>query len=115
MTYDEIIAALKSGKCDATVESFERAIEDEKRALFELPGGKWKKRDMGRAAREAAREFYADDITRQLTDPVQPSPSNMMGLRRFPVTWAVAEVLRTNKLVRIVERGRRVVTVEAKS
>lgn len=100
MIYDEIITALRNGKMESTVGALERAIDDEARALSELPGGKWKLRDGGSYARESAREFYADDITRQLRDPEQPSPYNMLSLRRFPTVWAVAKVLRANNLIK---------------
>jgi hypothetical protein len=97
MTYDEIIAALHARNCSATSHSLERAVEEEKRALFEN-ASKYKLRDGGRAALAAAKDFYAEDITRQLNEPVPPTPARMLDLRRFPVVWAVAEVLRTNKL-----------------
>lgn len=110
MTYEKIIELLKSKKLDATTEGFERAIRDEAVALIEgttshgsfvrSPGQRTHSypRTPNDAAIQAAREYYAEDITNQLSDPLDPTPTRMMGLRRFPVAWAVAEVLRTNGL-----------------
>jgi len=95
MTYAEIIAVLRRGKCDATADAFERAVRDESRALLALPDSQWKRET---SALESARVFYANDITVQLLGPEQPTPSLMLSNRRFPVVWAVAEVLRTNGL-----------------
>lgn len=99
MTYEEIITALRQGKCDATADALDRAAYEEARALArtdtrpsEVSGS------AARRALPAAEEFYAEDITAQLREPEQPTPNRMLNLRRFPVAWAVAEVLRTNKL-----------------
>lgn len=93
MTYEEIVAALRRGNCDSTADALERAVEDEARALRD------ERRPLGvaaeiQASRAAARDYYAEDITAQLRDPVQPNPNRMLNLRRFPVTWAVAEIMR---------------------
>jgi hypothetical protein len=98
MTYDEIIAALKHGKCESTVTALERAVEDEARALAELSGGQWKRRDAGKYARECAREFYAEDVERVLVEHEEPTPDRILSRRRFAIAWAVAKVLRTNGL-----------------
>ena len=98
MTYKEIVAALhKDGKFFMTASALERAVNDEAKALAELPDGKWSRG--GKFARESAEEFYAEDITEQLADPKPPTSTRLLTLRRFGVAWAVAEVMRTNNLV----------------
>jgi len=99
MTYAEIIAALERGKCEGTVRALDYAVLEEAKALAEH-GNKWKRRDGGKFARESAREFYAEDITEQLRAPLPLTPDRILGHRRVHVVWAVAEVLRTNKLVK---------------
>lgn len=94
MTYDEIVDTLRTSKCYSTEDALDRAVKDEGRALREA--GMYNYRDRGVASQKAAREFYAKDITEQLADPVEPTPTRMLNLRRFPTTWAVAEVIRTN-------------------
>lgn len=100
MTYDKIIELLKSNKLDSTAESFESAIEDEASALQNGTTRYDRMKKFGASSYpspgtiEVAKEFYAEDITNQLADPVEPTPVRMMTLRRFPVTWAVAETLR---------------------
>jgi hypothetical protein len=95
MTYDDIITALQRGKCIETIAALERAIEAERDELHKLHP----LRDGGKLALSRAKGFYAEDITSQLAEPAEPTPSRMLRLRRFPVAWAVAEVLRTNGLV----------------
>lgn len=96
MTIAEILTALCNAKLDQTAMGLERAIDEEAQALAKLD--LYNRRDKGKAAREAACEFYAEDITNQLREPLEPTPDRVLSLRRFPVTWAVAEVLRTNGL-----------------
>lgn len=95
MTYADIVIALNRGRCHETLTALERAIDSEKAELFKLRP----LRDGGAAALAQAKEFYAADVTAQLAKPEQPTPDRMLKYRRFPVAWAVAEVLRTNGLV----------------
>jgi hypothetical protein len=94
MTYAEITEALHARKCVSTVAALDYAVELEKTSLHENTT-KYKLRDGGHAARAAARDFYAEDITHLLGDPQQPTPERVLNSRRFAVAWAVAEVLRT--------------------
>lgn len=96
MTYEEIVRALRDGKCESTEAALERVVEDEAKALAEMH--KYKLRDGGRAAREAAREFYAEDITEQLTNPYPPTPNQILAHRRMIAAWAIAQVLVSNNL-----------------
>ncbi len=103
MTYKEIIAALINGKCESTASALERAMLDEAKALAESHHSRWNKRDGGKAARESAEEFYAEDITALLEAKdgrFLPTPQQILTLRRHATAWAVAEVLRTNNLVK---------------
>ncbi len=95
MTYAEITEALHARKCVSTVAALDYAVELEKTSLHENTT-KYKLRDGGRAAREAAREFYAEDITRLLNEPEVLTPDKLLSHRRIAIAWAVAEVLRTN-------------------
>lgn len=100
MNYSEIIQALHDRVCISTAAALDFAVLREADDLItgSTRYATIRLTDKRRiAAVEDARVLYAEDITRQLQDPVQPSPSNMLGNRRFPVVWAVAEVLRTNK------------------
>ena len=94
MTFEEILKMLRAGKCESTAASLEQALADETAALAAV----YKLRDKGKKAREDSKAFFAEDITNQLTDPVDVTSHRMLTLRRFPVVWAVAEVIRTNKL-----------------
>ncbi len=97
MTYQEIVDKLHALKCDSTVSALDNAVHAEAVALVEGMSRynfeHARARVPERAAYEAAREFYASDITRQLADPEQPTPARVLNLRRFPVTWAVAETI----------------------
>lgn len=95
--FERIIKALLDGGMTSTVSALHRAAADEARELFENIK-QYQKRDNGKAAREAAEEFYAEEIAVQVVTPEQPTVDRMLGLRRFPVVWAVAEVIRTNNI-----------------
>jgi hypothetical protein len=93
VTYKQIIEELRTRKCDSTIVALEYAVEQEKTSLVENTT-KYKLRDQGRAAREAAREFYAEDITEQLNNRQELTPQQLLNHRRIAIAWAVAEVLR---------------------
>jgi uncharacterized membrane protein affecting hemolysin expression len=96
VTYDEIVKALDERKCMSTEAALDSAVYAEAQALIKGASRYNKLRNKLDTAKLDARDFYADDITRQLNEPVSPTPSRMLNLRRFSVVWAVAEVLRTN-------------------
>jgi hypothetical protein len=94
VTYDEIIRALDKRSASAR-RGLECAVEEEKTALFEGTS-KYKLRDFGRAALAAAREFYAEDITEQLNNPLPLDPYRLLSHRRLAVAWAVAQILKVD-------------------
>lgn len=95
--FQRIVKALNDAGMHATARALERAAEAEAHDLFRDIKS-YQKRDGGKAAREAAEEFYATDIASQVLVPEQPTVDRMLNHRRFPVVWAVAEVIRTNSI-----------------
>lgn len=95
MTYNQIIGLLKAGNCTGTIEGLELAVRQETERLRKPPTA-WKPA----RALDSAREFYAEGISEQIANPLEPTPDRMLHASRFPATWAVAEVLRTNDLLK---------------
>lgn len=99
MTYEQIVEALRDRKCESTETALDYAVDAEVHALIEGTSKYVNIRrsaDKRERARTDAQKFYAEDITHLLNNPVQPRPHQLLSLRRFAVSWAVAEVLRTN-------------------
>lgn len=95
--FDRIIKALNKAGMHATADALDRAADDEAHDLTK--GIKaYQLRDGGKKAREAAEDFYAMEIATQVLVPDHPTVDRMLNHRRFPVVWAVAEVIRTNKI-----------------
>lgn len=80
-----------------TADALDRAVDEEAAALQALGTATWKKRD---DALTSARDFYADEITVQLKSRAPLTPDHVLSYRRLSVVWAVAEVLRTNNLLK---------------
>jgi hypothetical protein len=121
MTYEEIIETLHMRNCSATAAALDYAAREEACKLLDN-GNSWGsyKNQHHRALRianekatEAAREFYAEDITAQLKEPRLLTPETVLNHRRVAIAWAVAEVLRTNSdkswLDKITEGGTKIV------
>lgn len=104
MTYDEITETLHAHNCGTTASALDNAVREEACKLIDN-GNSWgnyknnqyqRMRIPNEQATEAAREFYATDITDQLRGPQQHlTPEKVLDYRRLAVAWAVAEVLRT--------------------
>jgi hypothetical protein len=104
VTYDDITEALHAHNCDTTATALDCAVREEACMLID-GSNRWgsyknernqRMRIPNEQAAEAAREFYAADITEQLNKQQKLTPERVLTHRRAAVTWAVAEVLRTN-------------------
>jgi len=95
--FDRIMKALNAAGMHATARALDSAADDEASDLRAVITA-YQKRDNGEAAREAAEEFYAMEIATQVLVPDHPTVDRMLNNRRFPVVWAIAEVIRTNNI-----------------
>jgi hypothetical protein len=97
MTYDEIEQALKGtdSKYARTyvLERLREAVEDEAEAL-RLPDHVGRVRS-SKERHATAQDFYAEDISRLLSEPSTPLiAADILSRRRKATAWAIAEVLR---------------------
>ena len=104
MTYDEIIKKLRSPARDCAAGGLENAVREEACTLIES-GNRWgsylsvrhaRMRIPSEHALAAAREFYAEDITEQLNNPLPLDPYRLLSHRRLAVAWAVAQILKVD-------------------
>jgi len=90
MNYAEIEKVLKENGQNSTIEQLRAAVGEE---ANELSQGMKNKLDEATAV-EQAREFYAEDITRWMSDNLEPDPELLIGMRaRYAKSWAFAQII----------------------
>jgi hypothetical protein len=90
MKYNEIEEVLKNHGQNSAVEQLRAAVGDE---ALELTKGIRGDLDEATAV-EQAREFFAEDINRWMTDGGDPDPQSLIGMRaRYAKSWAFAQII----------------------
>lgn len=108
MNYAEIEKVLKDHGQNSTIEQLRHAVGEE---ATELKNGLKNGVDYPVAV-EQARDLYAEDITRWMSDNLEPDPDLLIGMRaRYAKSWAFAQII--NNLLGAEEEELEVPSVNA--